>query len=103
MATNKVLAGLKLYREGKVKLKFKDEELIQFEIQGTPRKGKPVNYQVARYLDNWICDCEDYMFRYKKEPGSYECKHIRAANFKLAEILLGPVSVVPGAPVQVVG
>lgn len=76
--------GLQILEKGLVKLFFKDDELIQFEVQGS--KGE--TYLVARYLDNWICDCHDYKIRYNKEPGSYECKHIRACQLELAMILI---------------
>ena len=35
----------------------------------------------------WNCDCADYQYRNHREPGSFYCKHLQAAQFKLLDIL----------------
>lgn len=76
--------GLQIYKRGLVTLIFMDKELIIFSVLGS--KGE--SYEVARYFDYWICLCDDYQFRHKRDPGSFACKHLEACHIELAMILL---------------
>jgi len=78
----RVLNGLKLFQDSKVKIDHQDDELVIFNVKGS----KNEEYQVSIYDNSALCDCDDYQYRAPKEPGSYICKHLWAAFFKLAEM-----------------
>lgn len=79
---NRILKGLKIYLEGNIELKHQDKELIVFNTPGS--KGE--TYQQGIYDNYVICDCDDWQRRHKQERGSYICKHLWAAFFKLASM-----------------
>ena len=75
--------GFKLYQAGNVSITHEDEEYIFFDV-----KSKKETYMVEfeKLEGAWRCICTDYNMRHLKAPGSFLCKHILAALFKLAEI-----------------
>ena len=77
MAVNRMENGYKLYKNGQVIVKHQDNEGFIFEVNG---------YMVSVYMNNGLCRCDDYQIRSQKEPGSYYCKHLWAAFFKVAEL-----------------
>jgi len=79
--TNRMEEGLKIYKKGLVEMELIDENLIFFKVQGSENS----TYQVSMHENQWLCDCDDYQWRSAKEPGSYICKHLWAALFKIAE------------------
>ncbi len=79
---NRMQEGLKIYKKGLVEMESIDEELIIFNVSGSD----DATYQVSMYHNQWLCDCDDYAWRNEKEPGSYICKHLWAAFFKVAEL-----------------
>lgn len=79
---NRMNAGLKLYKNGNVKIELFDEDLMIFAVLSS-REG---DYQVSMNENMWICDCDDYQYRSEKEPGSFICKHMWAVLFKIAEL-----------------
>ncbi|MGZ7050163.1 MAG: SWIM zinc finger family protein [Methanobacterium sp.] len=81
---NRMQEGLKIYRKGLIEMELIDDDLIIFTVQGS----KNSNYQVSMNENQWLCDCDDYQWRSEKEPGSYICKHLWAAFFKVAELNL---------------
>ena len=82
--SGRLTRGLQIYKRGLVTLIFRDEELIIFSVLGSNGDS----YEVTRYLDCWICFCDDYQFRNKRDPGSFACKHLEACHIELAMILL---------------
>lgn len=75
--------GFKLYQAGNVSITHEDEEYIFFDV-----KSKKETYLVEFEIPEgaWRCICTDYNLRHQKAPGSFLCKHILAALFKLAEV-----------------
>ncbi len=80
---DRVVNGHKLYLKGNVAVDHEDEEYIFFDV----KSGKET-YQVEYEKPEgaWRCICTDYNTRHQKAPGSFLCKHILAALFKLAEV-----------------
>lgn len=81
---NRMVKGFHLYQHGRVEQIHEDEELLQFEVQS----NKQI-YEVTFDLHEGtvICNpCQDYYYREPLSVGSFFCKHISAAWFKLAEL-----------------
>jgi len=78
---NRMHQGFKIYKEGYVEIELFDDDLMIFSV-----KGSGNIYQVSMNENMWLCDCDDYQWRSKKEPGSFVCKHLWAAFFKIAEL-----------------
>lgn len=90
METTRMSKGWKLYQKGCVELVHEDEELIQFEV----RSGKRT-YLVEFDLVEGVArctPCQDYEYRHQYANnelglnGSFICKHIWSALFKLSEL-----------------
>lgn len=79
---NRMQEGLKLYKKGHVEIELLEDDLMIFNVQSS----QDSNYQVSMNENQWLCDCDDYQWRSEKEPGSYICKHLWAAFFKVAEL-----------------
>lgn len=77
------ISGFKLYQMGNVSIDHEDEEYILFDIK-SKKEIYPVEYEKSEGA--WRCICTDYNTRHLKAPGSFLCKHILAALFKLAEL-----------------
>lgn len=77
------ISGFKLYQMGNVSIDHEDEEYILFDIK-SKKEIYPVEYEKSEGA--WRCICIDYNTRHLKAPGSFLCKHILAALFKLAEL-----------------
>ena len=74
--------GFKIYMEGNVEIELFEDDIMIFSVQGS--KGDI--YQVSMNENMWLCDCDDYQYRSEKDPGSFVCKHLWAAFFKVAEL-----------------
>ncbi|MCZ3364605.1 MULTISPECIES: SWIM zinc finger family protein [Methanobacterium] len=79
---NRMNEGFKLYMEGNVEIELFDDDLMIFSVHGS----RDDTYQVSMNENMWLCDCDDYQYRSEKEPGSFVCKHLWAAFFKVAEL-----------------
>lgn len=79
---NRMQEGYKIYKKGLVEMELIDEDLMIFNVQGSDNK----NYQVSMHENQWLCDCDDYGWRSEREPGSYICKHLWAAFFKISKL-----------------
>jgi len=79
---NRMNEGFKLYMEGNVEIELFEDDLMIFTVQGS--RGD--HYQVSMNENMWLCDCDDYQWRNAKDPGSFVCKHLWAAFFKVAEL-----------------
>ncbi|MDP1551449.1 MAG: SWIM zinc finger family protein [Methanobacteriaceae archaeon] len=76
----KIKQGFKIFLDGKAILDFEENDLIIFKVQGSKE------YSVS-FLDGVIrCNCEDYIYRWEKDYGSYICKHIWASIFQIIKI-----------------
>jgi len=81
---NRIDAGYQLYLKGKVELIKADKDGLLFEVEGSDHGTYQVEYDSQEAA--WICICPDYHGRHQKAMGSFTCKHIDAAFFKLAAI-----------------
>lgn len=79
---NRMNEGFKLYLEGNVEIELFEDDLMIFSVHGSRND----TYQVSMNENMWLCDCDDYQYRGEKEPGSFVCKHLWAAFFKVAEL-----------------
>jgi uncharacterized Zn finger protein len=79
---NRMKEGFKLYKKGQVGIELLEDGLMIFNVQSSGNG----TYQVSMHENQWLCDCDDYQWRSEKEPGSYICKHMWAAFFKVAEL-----------------
>lgn len=80
---DKIQKGYQLFQEGKVKPTLLFQDNMQFEVESSV-PGKPY---VVSILENEVrCTCDDYYFRNQEAYGSYICKHIWAALFKVTSL-----------------
>lgn len=80
---NRILQGYKIYQNNDVHVDYYDDDHIIFKVA----KDKNDYYIVSMMYGFWNCDCADYQYRNTREPGSFYCKHLQAAQFKLLDIL----------------
>ncbi|MBQ6219212.1 MAG: hypothetical protein IJJ47_05725 [Methanosphaera sp.] len=79
---DRIIAGYNLYKEDAVIVEHYEPSHIIFKV-----KSKDDYYIVSMIYGYWNCDCADYTYRNQREPGSFYCKHLQAAQFKLLDIL----------------
>ena len=79
---DRIIEGYKLYKNNSVLVEHYEPSHIIFKV-----KNKSSYYIVSMLYGYWNCDCADYTYRNKKEPGSFYCKHMQAAQFKLIDII----------------
>ena len=80
--SDRLLDGYNLYNNDAVIVDHYDPSHIIFKV-----KNKDDYYVVSMIYGYWNCDCPDYAYRNQREPGSFYCKHLQAAQFKLHDIL----------------
>ncbi|PAV07072.1 hypothetical protein [Methanosphaera cuniculi] len=81
--SNRIIEGYNLYQKGSVDVKHYEDDHIIFEV----KKNDTESYIVSMIYGYWNCDCADYVYRNQRQPGSFYCKHLQAAQFKLLDIL----------------
>ena len=79
----RVIEGYNLYKNNDVEVKHYEPDHIIFEV----KKDNTKLYIVSMIYGYCNCDCADYMYRNQRQPGSFYCKHMQAAQFKLLDIL----------------
>ena len=79
---DRVTEGYKLYKNDAVVVEHYEPSHIIFKV-----KNKNDYYIVSMIYGYWNCDCADYTYRNQREPGSFYCKHLQAAQFKLLDLL----------------
>lgn len=86
--SDRLADGFKLYQKGYVTFKGETNGLYEFEVMGTkPKKGDRPVYYVTCKDGVWYCNqCWDYATKWDEYTGSFNCKHIHACMFKMAEI-----------------
>lgn len=82
--TDRIIEGYNLYKENAVIIEHYEPDHIIFKVKN---KKKTDFYLVSMIYGYWNCDCADYQFRNQKEPGSFYCKHLQAAQFKLLDLI----------------
>jgi len=78
------IQGYKIYKDNNVSLEHYETGHAIFKVKNNKKDDY---YLVSMLYGYWNCDCADYQYRNQKEPGSFYCKHLQAAQFKLLEIL----------------
>lgn len=69
--------------KGNVELDYSDSDYMFFNVK-SKKETYMVDYDVEEGV--WRCICPDFNNRHKKANGSFACKHVLAAMFKLAEV-----------------
>ncbi len=80
---DRIIQGYNIYNKNYVKIKHYEPDHAIFEVKN---KNNDI-YTVSMVYGYWNCDCADYQYRNKREPGSFYCKHLQAAQFKLLDLL----------------
>lgn len=80
--SDRIIDGYNLYKNDAVIVEHYEPSHIIFKV-----KNKNDYYIVSMIYGYWNCDCADYAYRNQREPGSFYCKHLQAAQFKLHDIL----------------
>lgn len=80
---NRIIDGYKLYKKNAVIVKHYEPDHVIFNV----KKNNAEYYLVSMVYGYWNCDCADYIYRNQREAGSFYCKHMQAAQFKLLDIL----------------
>lgn len=85
---NRIDSGYQLFLKGKVRLLPQThEDFIEFEVDGSNHMKYKVEFDLKEGTARCFAEgCPDYENRAKYADGSFTCKHINAAFFKLAEI-----------------
>lgn len=81
--SSRVIEGYNIYKNNKVKVEHYEPDHMIFEV----KKNDTESYLVSMIYGYWSCDCADYTYRNQRQPGSFYCKHLQAAQFKLLDIL----------------
>lgn len=81
---NRIIEGYKLYKENAVIVEHYEEDHVIFNVKNNKNSDY---YLVSMVYGYWNCDCADYQYRNQREPGSFYCKHLQAAQFKLHDIM----------------
>lgn len=81
---DRILQGYELYKEGNVQVEHYETGHAIFKVKNNKKNE---HYMVSMIYGFWNCDCADYQYRNQREPGSFYCKHLQAAQFKLLDIL----------------
>ena len=81
---SRIIEGYKLYKDDAVSLDYYEDDHVIFKVKN---KKNTDFYLVSMVYGYWNCDCADYQYRNKREEGSFYCKHLQAAQYKLLEIL----------------
>ncbi len=81
---DRIIEGYKLYKDDAVSVEHYESDHIIFKVKN---KKNTDYYLVSMVYGYWNCDCADYKYRNNNDVGSFYCKHLQAAQFKLLEIL----------------
>ncbi|MDO5851145.1 MAG: hypothetical protein Q4Q23_01500 [Methanobacteriaceae archaeon] len=81
---NRIEQGYEIYDNNCVTVTHYEDDHIIFTVNSI--KTETV-YTVSMLYGYWNCDCADYQYRNQKNPGSFYCKHLQAAQFKLYDII----------------
>lgn len=84
MTADRVKDGLLLFLDDKVRVKLFVDGDYQFEVKGNEKDP----YLVEWDGESWHCICRDYYHRSSFSEGSFACKHIHAAIFKLFSLMI---------------
>jgi len=82
---NRLDKAWKILRQGKVRITLNEEHIRQARVESEDNSKKEYGVRCVNDKD-WDCDCEDYLYNYMTAKGSYQCKHILAMVFKIAEL-----------------
>lgn len=81
---NREIQGYDIYKGNNVQVEHFEEGHAIFKVKNNKSDDY---YLVSMLYGYWNCDCADYQYRNRRQPGSFFCKHLQAAQFKLFEIL----------------
>jgi hypothetical protein len=81
---SRIKEGYNLFKNNAVEIEHYEEDHIIFRVNN---KKNNDYYLVSMLYGYWNCDCPDYQYRNQREPGSFYCKHLQAAQFKLLDLL----------------
>lgn len=81
---DRILQGYELYKNDNVIVEHYESGHAIFKVKNNKKDDY---YLVSMIYGFWNCDCADYQYRNHREPGSFYCKHLQAAQFKLLDIL----------------
>ena len=81
---DRILQGYEIYKKGDVCTEHYEPGHAIFKIKNNKKNDY---YLVSMIYGFWSCDCADYQYRNQREPGSFYCKHLQAAQFKLLDIM----------------
>ncbi|OED30530.1 hypothetical protein [Methanosphaera sp. WGK6] len=79
----RIIEGYKLYKKDAVIVEHYEPDHVIFKV----KKNENDFYLVSMIYGYWNCDCADYIYRNQRQPGSFYCKHLQAAQFKLLDLL----------------
>lgn len=79
----RIIEGYKLYKDNAVIVEHYEPDHVIFKV----KNKKTDYYLVSMMYGYWNCDCADYQYRNQRQPGSFFCKHLEAAQFKLLDLL----------------
>ncbi|RAP46889.1 MAG: hypothetical protein BZ136_07055 [Methanosphaera sp. rholeuAM74] len=80
---DRIKKGYKLYVEDNVIIEHYEDDHAIFKV----KKDENDYYTVSMIYGYWNCDCADYQYRNQHNPGSFYCKHLQAAQFKLFDYM----------------
>ena len=81
---SRIIEGYKLYKNNDVIIEHYEPDHVIFKV----KNNKNTDYYIVSMIYGyWNCDCADYKFRNQRNPGSFYCKHLQAAQFKLHDLL----------------
>ena len=81
---DRILQGYEIYKKDNVSVEHYETGHAIFKVKNNKKDDY---YLVSMMYGFWNCDCADYQYRNQQQAGSFYCKHLQAAQFKLLDIL----------------